>query len=230
MKIFYTKILFLTILLFFLAACQPQAATPTPDIAKTAQQLANQMQTATAASLPTNLPAPQVTDTPAAPPTVTPTATPQATATSAADYSQIHYATAQTHYTTDGTPQTVFILDTGNITSNFTLIVRGHEYSCQRFEDYPGQIWCYGPYLPPGYEDTMYLYLSGADYSQDTPVFEQVFGFPIAPTPTLYGVTCIYEPLSAIGQSTDSSCYAITCTYQGQYYGGTKNSCTDPWP
>ncbi len=196
-------------------AAQTFSAT---DVAATAQMLVLTLQAQTAAALPSPTISPTETPTPA--PTSTPTPSPKP------DYSAIRYLRAQAQWAGDGVRQTVFILETGDLQGEFEVIVNRHSYRCQQFDEFPGQTWCYGPYLPPGWEDTLYLYVA----DQETPIFTQVFGLPIEPTPTLYGVTCIYEPLSAIGQSDSSQCYAITCTYQGRYYGGTKNSCIDPWP
>jgi hypothetical protein len=209
-----------TILIFLvlgglLAACAPSSQAPSAT--HTPQPVASPRPTAT------DTPQPTATSTPS--PTVAPTSTPSPTPTP--DYSAIRYLRAQNYYSPDGVLQTVFVLDVGDLQDAFHVVVHNHDYDCLRFDEYPGQVWCYGPYLPPGWEDTLYVY---PQKDAPEPVFTQVFGLPLQPTPTLYGVTCTYEPLSAIGQSDDSSCYAITCYYQGKYYGGTKNSCTNPWP
>ncbi len=213
------RLTFFLLAILLLNACQatPEAA-PTVNVEATAQVLVVTLQAQTAAAAPSPTLAPTDTPTPLPSPTASPT--PQV------DYSSIRYLRAQTQWAADGVQQTVFILETGDLPGDFQMIVNRHDYNCQRFEEFPGQIWCYGPYLPPGWQDTLYLYVNEGE----EPVFTQIFGLPVEPTPTLYGVTCTYEPLSAIGQSENSNCYAITCVYQGQYYGGTKNSCTDPWP
>jgi hypothetical protein len=201
-------------IIFLLVACGPSATPATPDVASMQTQAV-----ATAYAMLT-LTAPAATITPL--PTATGTPVPTATATATPDFSAVKYVNL--YFT--GTNGMVVIFALNGARGEFRLTGNEYAYECQPAADNPDQLLCRGAYQAPGREVIFNLYES----SQTDALLTLDLIIPSLYPPTPEGMKCEIEPLWVrFPGSYAYGCYAVTCSINGIYYGGSADTCTNPW-
>lgn len=201
----------LIIISFVLGACSPQPAEIPPLPTSTETQVPSATATLEPSQTPTS------TDTPI-PPTITPTSTP--------DFTQIKLIGAYDIHQVYGS-FTQIIIEMGTLTGNYYGMVDGVKYKCSFRNDFPTQMNCFGPNVFYGRNYKFALY---SELLQE-PIFNSSFIFT-SPPPTPVGMYCEIEGLwtELVGKIGGVGCYAVTCWINGVYYGGTQDSCKNPWP
>jgi hypothetical protein len=86
------------------------------------------------------------------------------------------------------------------------------------------ELICDGASIPFGYKIYFTLYKAGTD----EPVYDNTLTFS-GPIPSPTGVVCEVEPLTE-AFAGDVGCFAITCYQGGVWFGGSWNTCKEPWP
>jgi len=211
MKLSFIIPIFITILL--LSACAPAPVETEMPLAAS----------------DTPLPLPSETSKPETSATPTPTATPTRTATTSAtptpDYSQIHLV--RTFAVFEQSSQ-VF-LDLGQLEGEYYAIGRYSKlenihFRCMKNPEKTNELVCKGGGIPFGLGIYFNLYEAGTNQL----VYENIVSFT-GPIPSPTDVVCEIEPLWESNQG-ELGCWAITCYQNGQWYGGTGDTCTKPWP
>ncbi len=173
-------------------------------------------------------PVPVNTSTSLPSPTIEPTQTPKPTATSTAtsiptpDYSLIKFA----YLYANGTTETVFVFNLNGIRGMFHGEGNKYLYTCKSLPDNADKLYCTGDYQASGRNVVFQLF----DAGRKDPVQTMKIGIPSYIPPTPIGMTCEIEPLWVAPLTGSYGCYAVTCYIGGQYYGGTEDTCTNPWP
>jgi hypothetical protein len=65
--------------------------------------------------------------------------------------------------------------------------------------------------------------------SRTDPVLTLDIIIPSFYPPTPVGMKCEVEPLWVSPLTGTYGCYAVTCYIGNTYYGGTKDTCVNPW-
>ena len=202
----------LTVILF-LSACTPTPAETEPPVVASDTPLPHPSETST--------PEPSATPTPTA--TLTPTTT--STATPTPDYSQIHLVRTFAVYE----QSSQVFLDMGMLEGDYYGIGRYNKleniyFRCTHNPEKTNELVCKGSGIPFG----LGIYFSLYQVGTDELVYENMVTFS-GPIPSPTGVVCEIEPLWESNQG-ELGCWAITCYQNGQWYGGTGDTCYKPWP
>jgi hypothetical protein len=214
MKRLFIPAAFAAILL--LVACLPTVATPTPvDVSAIVTSAVGTAFTELTMAAPTTTAIPTLT------PTLTPTDTP--VPTSMPDYSGIKFVSLYLI----NVSQTVFVFQLNGSRGEF----RGTgndllQFECNVSAEEPNKLSCYGPYQAPGQEILFKLFPA----DRTDPVLTVDMIAPDAYPPTPVGMTCDSEPLwLRFPGQYDYGCYAVSCYINSTYYGGSADTCTNPW-
>lgn len=151
---------------------------------------------------------------------------PSRTANPTPDYSQIKWIGSHEIWLLDNS-FTQVIIDVGTLQGHYFGMADGENFRCEYRTDYVTQINCFGPIMPHHQSIEFMLFM----ISQTEPIFTNKFKF-LSPLPTPIGMTCEIEGLwtELVGKIGEIGCYAVTCWVDGEYYGGTSDSCKVPWP
>ena len=195
------SLLFITLIVFVVTGCAPAIQVPTP----TATLL-----------LATDTPQPTATSTPTETPVPTPTASPTP------DFSVVKFD----KYYSIGTTTMVIVYALNGVRGEFHATGKDiYMYECKYDPDNADKLLCQGAYQGLGREIIFKLY----EVSRVDPILiNNILIEPLYP-PTPEGMTCEIEPLWVLPLHGTYGCYAVTCYLNGGYYGGTTDTCIQPW-